>query len=377
MKQVVFASRGLALIALSSLLLTTSACNKDKDKDENYDIPTTYNFENVSYTGQLERLDMLGELGTYMRTAHVANAPALDASTLKNMYRNENSPFTAANLNNSSKQLKDKTAMAYSEAVELWLDSMAAASAYTGMTSVEEGQPGLIFKNDGSAAYLLNSKGMEVLQIVEKGLMAACFYYQASAVYLGEGKMNVDNETVVPGEGTDMEHHFDEAFGYFGAPIDFPTNTDGLRFWARYCDRRDPVLGTNSAIMNAFLAGRAAISNKDMARRDIEITRVRRYWEQVVGGTALNYLNSAKRSFNDDKAVVHHALSEGFAFIFSLKFGGDALISASEVDNILIALFGSADPLEANVYAVTETRITTAINALANVLNLQDKANDL
>jgi len=60
--------------------------------------------------------------------------------------------------------------------------------------------------------------------------MGACLYYQATSVYMGASKMDVDNETIVPGEGTAMQHHWDEAFGYFSVPKDFPLNKSGLFF---------------------------------------------------------------------------------------------------------------------------------------------------
>ncbi len=76
--------------------------------------------------------------------------------------------------------------------------------------------------------------------------MGAVFFYQATNVYFGSGKMDVDNTTAEdPAAGkyyTEMEHHFDEAFGYFGAPTDFLTNTNNLRFWAKYCDKRNDQL---------------------------------------------------------------------------------------------------------------------------------------
>jgi len=56
--------------------------------------------------------------------------------------------------------------------------------------------------------------------------MGAVFYYNIAEVYTRPGKIgaSVDNIIVTPEEGTDMEHHWDEAFGYFGAPIDFSSS---------------------------------------------------------------------------------------------------------------------------------------------------------
>lgn len=348
-------------------VLLLSACKKD----DSYQVPLTYNFENVSYTGQTQRLSMLDELKAYMLTAHVANAPALDAQRLKNMYTNSSNPFNNAELNSSGKQLKDKVASSVQNNFEVWMDSLASVSRFTNQTA-SNGQAGLLTKNDNSATYLFNERGMEWLQMIEKGIMGACFYYQATAVYLGESKMNVDNNTVTPGQGTAMEHHWDEAFGYWGVPLDFPGNLTGLRYWGRYTNSRNSALGLNSTMMNAFLAGRAAISNKDLAERDVQIIKIRRNWEKVCAATAISYLNQAKNNFSTDPAVKFHALSEAYAFIWSLKFGGDATITSAQVDNILIALADAADPNLANFYNTTETKINSTISTLSTYFSLDN-----
>ena len=109
---------------------------------------------------------------------------------------------------------------------------------------------------------MIGGDGLDHAQLIEKGLMGACLYYQATSVYFGDDRMNVDNEMVEVGEGTEMEHHWDEAFGYFGVPKDFPTSTDGLFFWGSYSNQRNGILESNQKLMDAFLKGRAAISAK-------------------------------------------------------------------------------------------------------------------
>jgi hypothetical protein len=194
--------------------------------------------------------------------------------------------------------------------------------------------------------------------------MGATFYYQATAVYLGSGKMDVDNETVTAGEGTAMEHHWDEAFGYLGVPVDFPTNTTGIVYWGKYCHARNTLLATSGELMNALLKGRAAISNKDLATRDLMIAEVRRVWEKVVVSTAISYLNIGKDKLGTDAALAYHALSEAYAFIWGLKFGGDAGVTSAQVDALLTLLGDSANPLNANLYNTTNADIQGVIDAL-------------
>jgi len=368
-----FSARFLFLAAGVAAL--AASCKKPDIND--YEIPTTYNFANVNYSGQTARLSMLTELSTLVKSANTPNAAALDATVLKNMYRNENAPFAEAGLNTSGKQLRDKTAPAVQDAMEDLLDAVATASASTSVTTPSNGTAGVVSNNAGDKTYLLNANGVELAQIIEKGIMGACFYYQATAVYLGEGKMNVDNETVTEGEGTAMEHHWDEAFGYFGVPIDFPVNTNGLLYWGKYSNARNTLLATNGDLMNAFLKGRAAISNKDIDTRDLAIADVRRVWELVCVSTAISYLNVAKANVGVDAGVYHHAASEAYAFVWSLKFGGAPRVTSAQVDALLVLLADSADPLNANLYPTTANDIQGVIDALVGyypaVANVKDQ----
>lgn len=359
-----FSSNHLLAIA-TTLAIGFTSCQPDDNTT--YTVPETYNFENVSYTGQQDRLDMLGELTSYIKTAHTANAPALDAAKLKDMYGdNTGNHFSTTELNSSTKQLKSKTVATEQSKFEAYLDAAAVASQATNMTAAS-GQAGIGSNNAGTKHYLLNENGIELAQIIDKGLMGACFYYQGTAVYLGDGKMNVDNNLVNAGKGTNMEHHWDEAFGYFGVPKVFPATdaNDPIRFWGKYCNKHEAVYPLNEKMMNAFLKGRAAISAKDLATRDEQITILQKNWELVVVATSIYYLNKSKGNLSTDPVAAYHGLSEAFAFIMSLKYGaGTDAITNAQVDTILSNLFGSADPLQANNYNITETKIEAAKNAL-------------
>lgn len=348
-------------------LFAMTGCKKE-DKDE-HQIPTSYNFENVNYSGQTNRLGMLTELSTYAKTANAVGAAALDATLMKEMYANSNNRFSDAALNSSGKQLKDKTVSTEQSLMESIMDALATASASTANTTPSDGVAGVMQNASGTKSYLLNANGVELAQVLEKGLMGACFYYQSTAVYFGSGKMDVDNETVTPGEGTAMAHHWDEAFGYFGVPIDFPTNTTDAKFWGKYCHSFNSSLGLNSTLMNGFLAGRTAILNGDLAERDVKITTVRRGWELLCAGAALHYFNETLANFSTDAAVKHHALSEAYAFVYSLKWGGDATISAADVDVILNLLGGNTNPLQANFYNTTSANVSDAKDALVNAFS--------
>ncbi len=366
------------LLCLAGLLLCLSSCKEDDDTvtptvEDKYEIPTKYStFDNVSYSGQTQRLSMFLELKSYMSAANTPNT-SLDATRLKAMYANDATTAQWTGTYEASKQLKSKTFSTEQEKFEVLFDKIAVASQSTvpGTTN----QAGVINSNDGQKQYLIAANGLDYAQIIEKSLMGACLYYQATGVYMESGKMDVDNETITPGEGTDMEHHWDEAFGYLGVSQDFPTNKDGLIFWGSYSDKRNDLLGSNQKLMDGFLKGRAAITNKDLITRDEAIDELRPAWELVSVGSALHYLNVGINSF-DDIAIRNHGLSEGIGFIYSLKFNPAKNITVTQIDELLVLIAGASNFDDMNLYTVDTTKLEEARDQLAAYFNLTDKKED-
>ena len=186
----------------------------------NYSVPETYVFTDlngnntVSYSGQTARMDMLSEMVTYLKSANGSNSsPAtLDASTLLAMYDNSYTGWNNNSLVGNGKQLKSKTALndaGIQGMFEAWMNAATVASP------------------DQTGSYLQDSTGIEWTQMIEKGLMGACFASQMTSNYLA-GIEADDNENPVDADAgkyyTQMEHHWDEAYGYFTDAPDYPTN---------------------------------------------------------------------------------------------------------------------------------------------------------
>lgn len=344
-------------LGVFALLFLMSSCDSGT---EEYDIPTTYSFDNVDYSGQTQRLAMLTEMVDYVSSGKTGTV--LDATRLKAMYSNDvaNAGFTGSY--DASKQLKSKTFESVQAIVETLIDGAVVASQST--TAASNGQAGVISSADGTKSYLIGANGLQYDEAIEKTLMGACFYYQSTSVYFGTDKMNVDNEAVVDGEGTAMEHHWDEAFGYWGVPTDFPTNTSDLYFWGNYSNTVNAALGTNKKLMDAFLKGRAAISNQDIAVRDEAIIEARAAWEEIVAGAAIHYLNKSKENINDPALLVH-TLSEGVGFVYSLQFNEGKTLTNAQINVILTTMAGSADFETMNLFNTTEAQIIEARDALA------------
>jgi hypothetical protein len=364
------------LFATLTLALAFTSCKKKEATPEpeptptpTYSVPTSYNFTNVNYAGQTSRLDMLAEIKTYMSTGNTS-LTVLSAQKLKDMYANVNNQFTNSALNTSGKSIKSKVILTDQSIYEVYMDNIAAASTATTIGS--NGVAGVVVSStDPSKKYLFDANGVEWTQVIEKGIMGSLCYYQTTAVYMSDAQIGsaVDNTNVVAGEGTAMEHHWDEGFGYLGAPITAPTATAGVRFWAKYANDRNTILNTYTDLNNAFIKGRAAISAKDYTVRDAQVILVRDTWEKVIAATIISYVNSTKLKITDD-AIRNHNCSEIKGFIINLKCNPTKKISASEITQI-------EGYLGANFYNITATNLDNIKNLLSTIYNLDSVKNTL
>lgn len=334
-------------------------CEYPEPEEPTYEVPATYTFTDkdgnntVDFTGQKQRMDMLSEMATYMKSANTAGT-AVDATTLKNMYANTGYTWADANglgLNNTTKNLKDKTGYSLANGspdtgiqtmFEKYIDSIATISATT-TTGNEDGSAGNggVWPNDGSKGpYLMSGAGIEYMQLIEKGLMASVFMSQTTVHYL-EVVKTADNSSAVDAAGgkyyTQMEHYWDEAYGYFTSSTDYPT-TGTDRFWGKYASSRESVLSSATKIAEAFRKGRAAISNQDYETRDAQITIIRDEMQKVCAATAISYLNQAKDNLTNNTSR-NHVLSEAYAFVDGLRYGYNAInsvgITKSDIDTAL------------------------------------------
>ena len=335
-----------------------------------YTVPTTYTFTDasgnntVSYSGQTARLDMLGEMTSYLKTANTSGGSnQLDETTLLSMYDNSYTGWTDQNLVGNGKQLKSKTALGdagIQAQFEAWMSEAAAATPPT-----------------TAGYYLQAATGQEWTQLIEKGLMSACFVSQMTGNYLA-GIASDDNTSAVDAANgkhyTEMEHHWDEAYGYFTSATDYPTSgTD--RFWGKYANNTlEPVIGSATTIATAFRTGRAAISAGVTADALAQAAIIETAAQQMVAGMAIHYLNSTKEKVaaGETQNKVNHYLSEAWAFIYGLQFVNNSPMGTNDVTVLLTQIDSDFVGFSNNIPA-----INTIIDQIAVAFNLTDVKDQL
>lgn len=311
---------------------------------------------------------MFKALNSYMSSSTSANTE-IDAAVLNNMFSNTNSPYTDEALNTSGVQLKNVVASsrptAEAEAartrLESFFDAIELASASINQTA-SAGQAGKLENR------LVDAKGIELQQVIQKSLIGALQVDYISNVLLDEGLTANNSATVGDKPYTQLEHNWDEAYGlltlndiYLEGSTDSEKGTTefGLGSYIWEYNKAD-----YAKIYPAFLKGRAAIVNNDRAELEAQATFIRTAFEKAIAAAAWNYLGKWKTAETD--AARAHAVSEGLGFIYSLRFATIHEADAQFSDDILTDLIGS----ENGYWDLTGTKINAAQEAIAEKFDL-------
>jgi hypothetical protein len=325
-----------------------------------------------------DRLQMFQALN-YHATSNVAAGTAIDAQTLRNMFSNTADPFydistatieiSGADLNVSTVELRDVVASSFpaaeADTVRLAIDSlferMSVISGYLSNTA-SVGTAGKL------GNYLVDERGIEVAQIIQKSLIGALQLDYIGNVLLDEG-LDADNyQTVGDKNYTQLEHNWDVAYGMLTLnPVYLEGATDAARNTVEF-GAGSYIWEYNKAnyakLYPAFLKGRAAIVNNDRDQYQALATFIRTEFEKAIANAALGYLDKWKTGTTD--AARAHAIAEGIGFIYSLRFaelhGGSKAFS----DEILEDLIGSAN----GFWDLDAAKINAAADAISAKFNL-------
>ncbi|GAB3705594.1 hypothetical protein GCM10027592_38230 [Spirosoma flavus] len=327
----------------------------------------------VDLTVGSARLGMFRAINTYNGTAASAGA-TLDATVLKNMFSNTGSPFSGTantSLNTSGVQLRNVTASSLAAAdaekeratIEAAFTPMAAISKFASATA-SEGKPGKL------GTYLVDDKGIEWAQIIQKSLIGAFQVDYIANVLLSDKNLALDNQTLVSGKNyTALEQNWDEVFGIITAnPVyggKATTTSSGESFIGSYLweyNKEDfPKLH------KALLTGRAAIVNNDKALLKTQATLIRSAMEKAIAAAALGYLGKWKTA-GTNTAAAAHAMGEGLGFVYSLRYAKMNNVDAAFSDGLLNNLVYSAPN---GFWGLTNAKIDAAATAIKSKFNMQ------
>jgi hypothetical protein len=258
---------------------------------------------------------------------------------------NDGTGFTDASLNTSGKKMGNKTAGSQyaSATVKPMFDAMLTDFADNVIPNwavdAANGTAGKL--TDATRSIHVNAKGHEIDQTFIKGIIGAMNLDQIVNNYitpyqLDSGTRITDNNNQILSSGkdyTDMEHKWDEGFGYlYGQEADAtrldlglsPTgNGTTLNKYFKKINAKNQV-GIGLQVFNAFRKGRAYIVANQYDKRDEQATIIKKELSKVIGYKAVDYLNGyMSKIAAGNTADAFHALSEGYGFVMSLQFTND------------------------------------------------------
>lgn len=387
---------------LSALFLTTvlvlTGCDDGGVTDPGTDeipVPEAYAFDSrfvegqssVNYGGQIVRNLLINDLKIRTDALAKSGAAAITEEDLLRRYDYEDSYDLATLTTTGSMPLEEDRYSAISTGKNIIgkLDNTALIGWNKTADQVIRDYFAQIAENSqdaskrGTAAVYTTADGVNMSQLINKILLGAVAYSQATGTYL-ETVLD-DNNSAASGTSayTEMEHHWDEAYGYFGAARDFysysdeelssgslwkDSNGDGsIDFqseynftWAGYSGKRDAG-GTggdfSGDIFQAFLEGRTAIVNQASAaeiaeQRDIIV----RTWEQLVAANVVHYINDTIADLENvtegqmnarDNEDLNEHWAEGKGFAFALQFNPFRTITNAQLEQ-LHSLIGDVPP---------------------------------
>ncbi|MBS3739224.1 DUF4856 domain-containing protein [Mesohalobacter halotolerans] len=361
-----------SILSLSILALIFTSCSDDDSVttvSSDVEAPASYTFERegqstVSFSGQTTRILMGDELNTSLLDNTQTETELLSMFA----HQQGDSDFLNNELNASDKNIRSKTAAsrdffftnstasnAIKTQFETWISEQVNEIFTAWDDTAAEGVAGQIQEAGGGSIRYVNAKGLEYNQAIIKGLIGALMTDQMLNNYLSPAVLdqadniaNNDNDITEEGKNyTTMEHKWDEAFGYLYG-TDNPTNPQLNQdsFLNKYLSRvenDEDFAGIAQEIYDAFKLGRAAIVAKEYELRDQQAELIKEKVSEIIGIRSVYYLQQGKNFLANDKGAAFHDLSEGFGFIYSLKFtrqpnSDSPYFTANEVDTMLTSL---------------------------------------
>jgi len=365
------------------------SCDTDNQEDELIVVaPANYEFvrdgaSTVSFSGQTARLNMADEIYNALNTNTFTKAQLLE------MFNN-GTGFSTDALNNAGKVVGSKTASGcnhgalavtkarYTDMLEDFADNVIPAWTAT----ASDGSAGLL--TDSKRTINVNAKGWEVDQTFIKGIIGGMCVDQIVNNYLDpcqldSGTRRDDNTNGILSSGknyTDMEHKWDEGFGYLygqeedASRADLGTSPLGngttlMKYFKKINDSNMP--GISEIVFDAFKLGRAAIVAGDYELRDAQAKIIMINLSKVVGFKAVDYLEGyMDKMAAGNNADAIHALSEGYGFILSLMFTNDGTgtpyFSESEVNSMLLKMD--------NMWTVSNTDLSEMVTSIKSRFNI-------
>ncbi len=307
------------MLALAAATFVFS-CDDNNEK-EPLDIPAEYDGTNFEANTSIE-LQVREQLTAFVNKAKEGRTPgtSVDAAELSALY------------SAGSPSLQSITTNYYQELVDGWIAELSKASGGTYTPGAPAGEGGAL------GGYLFDENGMELEQLLDKGLYGAAMYNHAVSL--------IEAGSLTPAT-------VDRLVRIYGAHPDFPNTNNSATadnpdaFLANYTARRDKNDGQGlyTQMKTAFITLQAALKageeysqERDQALQDLTDT-----WEKANAATVINYCHqaiarlSATNPTEGEIAGGLHSYAEAVGFLQGWRTipAGYKTISDADIDALL------------------------------------------
>lgn len=380
----------LRLLTIPLSLAFITGCSDDSPGTDPGDlqVPETYSFESrfeagtssVEYPGQTVRNLLMQDIRSLAASTGTPSGSAVTAEDFLALYDYSDASALTTTTSTGSlpaledgyssistgKKISDKTApgvligtsMTVDQMLRSWFDSIEVFSA----DATRRGTP---------MAYT-TADGLDLVQLLDKVMLGGVSYYQGTSHYLANVLDKANSAAHGAGNPfTEMEHNWDEAFGYFGAARDYDRYTDAMLAgstndyvfdangddkidfqseynfpFARNAGKRDAGatsgIDLSADIFEAFRRGRALISAAG-SQEDLtaERQKVARLWEKIVASTVIHYINEVLSDMEgiDETSTVatmtdlNKHWGEMKGYLWALQFNSLGVVTTADLES--------------------------------------------
>ncbi|MGM0587159.1 MAG: DUF4856 domain-containing protein [Bacteroidota bacterium] len=420
-----FKLMAIALLISMPVLQSCDDNSTGSDNENEIDVPKAYYFESrfeegeisVAYPGQVVRNLLVQDLKIYtdLLGSDSYDGGSITEQDLLNYYEYKDS-YDMATLTDDGNDLTveedhySNIATGKDLVGKISDDPIIGAGYFDGKTAdalIRE-WIGIIAQNSqdpakrGTPAIYTTENNLNLSQMINKVLLGAVTYHQATGKYLVEVLDQDNSEARNDGAEnfTAMEHYWDEAFGYFGAARNYSDysdselssgtvykdydgnaiidlNTEYNFTYATYAGKRDnggDNVDFTSDIFTAFLEGRTNIVNQASTDAiNANIQEIVLNWEKLVAANVIHYINATIADMNAasfDQYEYNEHWAEMRAFVIVLQYNPYKQITDGELQT-LANLMGD-QPATQSEFDSYATDLETARDNLQSIYGFSD-----
>ncbi len=348
----------LPFLLFSLPLLLITACG-DREKAP-LDIPTAYDGANFDVNAATE-LDVIRRFRSLVAEVQKGRSGAPVSLDSLNYWYAVGTP-----------SVQSLVSGYFAPKVPVWHAELAKASGNTYTPGPPAGEGGVF------GGYLFDENGLELEQMVDKGLYGALLYQHFN---------DLTQAAVTPAT-------VDRMLAIFGANPAFPNSYQAALharpdiLSANYAARRDKNDGNGlyTATRDAFIQLQAAVRAGDdyNQERDEAIETIRVNWEKSNAATIINYLHavisklSATNPSDADKGAALHAYGEAVGFTQGWRTLPNKKITDQQIDDLLLLLNAPENGTPASYRFVADPlnelpKLTQAIGQLKAIYAFSDQ----